>query len=137
MKKNRTRVFIIGLSLFCLIVCARSIAAEYTDHGKASETSDAGKDHAQVTQEMIAILDEDPELKALMEESIAIAAVYNPDRKTNSIQSLEAYYDFLDWSATCMPWNILDVAHPSLYSRIDQSLNYFYFLLDQLLPAVR
>ena len=84
-----------------------------------------------------AYLDADPELNAMMEKSIALAREINPDPKTNPVQSLDAYYDFLDWSATCMPWNILDVAHPSLYSRIDQSLNYFYFLLDQLLPAVR
>lgn len=75
------------------------------------------------------MLDKDPELKALMEESITLASVHNPDKNTNPVQSLESYYDFLDWSATCMPWNILDVENPSLYSRIDQSLNYFYFLL--------
>ena len=82
------------------------------------------------------MLDADPELKAMMEESIALAAVHNPDRRTNPAQSLEAYYNFLDWSATCMPWNILDAESPSLYARIDQSLNYFYYLLDQPLPEL-
>lgn len=136
MKKNRARVLIIGLSLACLIVCARSIATEYGKYDKVSETSIDEKDHAQGTQEMIRILDEDPELKAMMEESIAIASVYNPDQNTNPVQSLESYYDFLDWSATCMPWNILGTENPSLYSRIDESLNYFYYLLDQPLPEL-
>ena len=94
------------------------------------------KEHAQGTKEMIAMLDADPELKALMKESIAHAAVRNPDKNTNPAQSLEEYYDFLDWSATCMPWNILDAESPSLYARIDQSLNYFYYLLDQPLPEL-
>ena len=71
-----------------------------------------------------------------MEESIALAAVHNPGRRTNQAQSLESYYVFLDWSATCMPWNILDAESPSLYARIDQSLNYFYYLLDQPLPEL-
>ena len=62
MKKNRAGVFIIGLSLACLIVCAGSIATEYAKHDKASETSIDGKAHAQITQEMIRMLDEDPEL---------------------------------------------------------------------------
>ena len=133
MKKIWTGLLIIGLSLACLIVCAGSIAKEYS---QVSETLSSGKDHAQITQEMITMLEQDPELKALMEESIALAAVHNPDKDTNPVQSLDSYYDFLDWSATCMPWNILDVENPSLYSRIDQSLDYFYFLLDQPLPEL-
>ena len=68
--------------------------------------------------------------------SIRLAAVNNPDPETNPVQSLEDYYDFLDWSATCMPWNILDGQDTSdLYSSIDQSLDYFYYLLDQPLHA--
>ena len=133
MGNKRAGALIIGLSLACLIACAGSIAAEY---GRAPETESIGKQHAQVTQEMIAMLEEDPELKAMMEESIAIASAYNPDQNTNPVQSLESYYDFLDWSATCMPWSILDVENPSLYARIDQSLNYFYYLLDQPLPEL-
>ena len=136
MKKNYAGVFIIGLSLVCLIICARSIALEYEEYDTVSETLIDGERHERITQEMIMMLDEDPELKAMMEESIAIASVYNPDQNTNPVQSLETYYDFLDWSATCMPWSIYDAEKTSLYSRIDQSLNYFYYLLDQPLPEL-
>ena len=115
MKKNYAGVFIIGLSLVCLIICARSIALEYEEYDTVSETLIDGERHERITQEMIMMLDEDPELKAMMEESIAIASVYNPDQNTNPVQSLETYYDFLDWSATCMPWSIYDAEKTSLY----------------------
>lgn len=95
------------------------------------------REHEQITKDFINMLEEDPELKALMEKSIRQAAVTNRDRKTNPVRSLEDYYDFLDWSATCMPWNILDGQDTSnLYGSIDQSLDYFYFLLDQPLPEL-
>lgn len=102
--------------------------------GPAEAASGSGR--AQITLDFIEMLEEDPELKGLVEESIALAAARNPDPETNPVQSLEAYYDFLDWSATCMPWNILDTGTSSLYSSIDQSLDYFYFLLDQPLPEL-
>lgn len=92
--------------------------------------------HAKTTTEFISMLDEDPELKSLMEESIRLASVNNPDRRTNPVRTLDDYYDFLDWSSTCMPWNILNVENPSLYASIDQSLDYFYYLLDQPLPEL-
>ncbi len=91
----------------------------------------------QITKDFIKLIEADPELKALMEESIAIAAVHNPDKKTNPVQSLDEYYVFLDWAATCMPWNILDGQDmTNLYGSIDQSLDYFYYLLDQPLPEL-
>ena len=91
----------------------------------------------QITEDFISLLAEDPELEALVEKSIRLAAVNNPDPKTNPVQSLDDYYDFLDWSATCMPWNILDGQDTSdLYRCIDQSLDYFYYLLDQPLPEL-
>ena len=44
------------------------------------------------------MLDDDPELKSLVEESIRIAAVNNPDKNTNPVRTMDDYYDFLDWS---------------------------------------
>lgn len=83
----------------------------------------------QITEDFMMILEENPELETLMEKSIDLAALNNPDPNTNPVRSLEDYYDFLDWSATCMPWNILDDQDTSnLYSCIDQSLDYFYYL---------
>lgn len=107
-------------------ICVFSVSAAETET----------KERAQITQDFMKLM-EDEELKALMEESIALAAAVNPDRTTNPVQSLDEYYDFLDWSATCLPWNILDTGDTSsIYSCIDQSLDYWYFLLDQALPEL-
>lgn len=42
MKKKWTGIFIIGLSLFCLIVCAKSIATEYSQ-GPVIQKEEAGE----------------------------------------------------------------------------------------------
>ena len=100
-------------------------------------SSDGGTERAQITKDFMKLMQDDAKLKNLMEKSIHLAAVNNPDRKTNPVRSLEDYYDFLDWSASCMPWNILDGQDVSdLYGSIDQSLDYFYYLLDQPLPEL-
>jgi phosphatidylserine decarboxylase len=90
-----------------------------------------------MTRELIALVESDGRLAGLLEKSIASAAEANPDKATNPAQTVEEYYDFLDWAATCMPWNILqDQAETGLYERIDQSLDYFYFLVDQPLEEL-
>ncbi len=105
--------------------------------GKSSKIPEKASQRQRITKDFIALLEEDPDLEGLVKKSIHLASVNNPDRKTNPVQSLEEYYDFLDWSATCMPWNILDGQDTSdLYGSIDQSLDYFYFLLDQPLPEL-
>ena len=139
MKKQRKLILCLLLALIFIltaVVCVLPVRNRPVSKESIPEESISKAGHAQITMEMIAMLDADPELKALMEESLALAAVQNPDPETNPIQSLESYYDFLDWSATCMPWNILNVENPSLYASIDQSLDYFYYLLDQPLPEL-
>lgn len=92
---------------------------------------------APMTEELIGLVESDATFAALLEESIAKAAEVNPDKSTNPAQNLEDYYDFLDWAATCMPWDILkDQAAGGLYEHIDQSLDYFYFLVDQPLEEL-
>ena len=86
---------------------------------------------------MMQSLESDPELMAMMEKSIAMAAEINPDPATNPVQSVEELYDFIDWAVTCMPWNVLtDASYPSLYGHIDQGVCYFWFLVDQPLPEL-
>ncbi|MBR3585676.1 MAG: phosphatidylserine decarboxylase [Oscillospiraceae bacterium] len=86
---------------------------------------------------MMHYLESDPELMELMEQSIAAAAEINPDPATNPVRSVEELYDFIDWAVTCMPWNVLtDASYPTLYGHIDQGVCYFWFLVDQPLPAL-
>lgn len=108
-------------------------------HNTAETTKDSyiTAEREQITKDFMKMIEEDPELKRLMEKSIHLAALNNPDQKTNPVRSLDEYYDFLDWSATCMPWNILGGQDlTNLYGSIDQSLDYFYYLLDQPLPEL-
>ncbi|NLV57787.1 MAG: phosphatidylserine decarboxylase [Clostridiales bacterium] len=91
-----------------------------------------------ITLELMAILEQQPQLKELLEKSLALARERNPDSATNPAQSLEEYLDFLDRSVRIMPWEGLgDALDSSLYNQIDQSLNYFYFLMDQPLPELK
>ena len=101
-------------------------------------TVKAEKERADITKDFIAIMDSDPELKALMEKSIEKGVAVKPDRNTNPVQSLDEFYDYLDWCAVCMPWEMIDVSetYPSIYDQIDQSLIYFYYYLDQPLKEL-
>ena len=89
------------------------------------------------TLELISIVDKNPNIKSLLIKSIAQAKVVNPDKNTNPAQSLDEYYEFVTWAETCMPWSVLPTTpYTSLYDKIDQSLNYFYFINDQPLPEL-
>ncbi|MDO4563366.1 MAG: phosphatidylserine decarboxylase [Clostridia bacterium] len=104
---------------------------------KEDESQGAATLHEPITQELIAILEENPQTKALLEKSIEMAKEINPDKATNPAQTLEEYYDYVDWAAKAMPWNISkSVEGTSLYKRIDQSLNYFYFINDMPLEEL-
>jgi len=90
-------------------------------------------DRAPDTQELITLVEHNAELKQMLVQSIEQAKVVNPDKESNPAQSLEEYYDFIDWATVAMPFNILPSAesYPKLYESIDQSLDYFYFLIDR------
>lgn len=91
----------------------------------------------QPVEELKSILNKDAKLKALVEKSIAAAAKINPDRSTNPAQTLDEFYEFIDYSLTCMPWNILPPdRYNSFAAKCDQSILYAYFLLDQPLPEL-
>ena len=49
-----------------------------------------------MTQSLMAMLDADAQLKAMMEKSLAQAGEIKPDPDTNPAQTLEQLYDFLD-----------------------------------------
>lgn len=83
------------------------------------------------TLELRRLVAADPELKHLLNASIAQAKQINPDRLTNPAQSLEQYFEFVGWAERAIPANLLK-AKPdaTLYQRIDQSLAYLYFIAD-------
>lgn len=113
-------------------------AAEYVAPPVSGITTDdtLGSTHAEITKQLISIVNHNPELKAMLEKSIAQAKQVNPDRRTNPAQTLDEDYD---WAARAMPWAILPDAgelYPKLYEQIDQSVAYFYFVNDQPLEEL-
>ena len=94
--------------------------------------------HLPDTERLITMVEHNSELKQLLTESIAKAKATNPDRVTNPAQTLDEYYAFIDRAATALPWTILPSGpDTTLYNQIDQSLDYFYFVNDQPLDALR
>ncbi|WP_037330049.1 phosphatidylserine decarboxylase [Anaerovibrio lipolyticus] len=79
-----------------------------------------------------------PDIRILVEKSIKQASIINPDRKTNPVQSLNELYGFLDYTVTCMPWNIMpEERYGNFSTKCDQSILYVYWLLDQPLEELK
>ena len=122
--KRKLSALLLGFLLVVFSLSAQAAASHHPPHSKPAVA-------------MMRCLESDPELMALMEKSIAKAKAINPDRNTNPVQSIPELYAFLDWAATCMPWNVLkDASYPTLYGHIDQSVDYFWFLIDQPLEEL-
>lgn len=143
-KKILTTVLVLLLAFQVAAVPAHAASAAGvlgTAAASADETiqdEDFVLPRSQASLDLQNMLEADPELMAMMEKSIAMAADINPDRNTNPVQSVEDFYDYIDWAVTCMPWTLLDdEEHPTLYSSIDQSVCYIWFLLDQPLEELK
>ena len=84
------------------------------------------------------ILDADPALRQLMEQSLMQAAQCNPHRCTNPVRTLEEWYAYLEHFLHHMPWENLDLGEDaSFFLRIDQNIGYFYYLIDQPLEVLK
>ncbi len=49
-----------------------------------------------ITKKLISLLDKKPEIKDMLTKSIEKAKEQNPDIKTNPVQDLKAYLDYID-----------------------------------------
>ena len=92
--------------------------------------------HKQITLELIDLVNKNPEIGKMLEESIAEAKETNPDPETNPVQNLSEYYNFIDNESDLIPQDVLK--NPSTLTRdqISQSIYYFYFLVGQPLPEL-
>ena len=70
-------------------------------------SSNAQAESVTASQAMRNYLEQDTELMALMEKSIAKAQEINPDINTNPVRSVENLYEFIDMSMKGLPWNLL------------------------------
>ena len=82
------------------------------------------------------ILAENQHLEWLITKSIALAAFSNPEIDSNPVRTLDDWFDFIERSLTLTPISIEGSHSLRLYERIDQGLDYFYFLLDQPLKEL-
>ena len=95
------------------------------------------KKFSTTTCELIDLVNSGADLKDLLCKSIAKAKATNPDKDTNPAQSLEEFYNFIEWSLTTLPRFILKLpSGSSLYDHLDQGVDYLYFLVDQPLEEL-
>jgi phosphatidylserine decarboxylase len=115
-----------ALQALGLLLCAGCAAAD-------TPTSQDGP----ATVELKRLVAANPELKRLLIASIERAKQVNPDRLTNPAQSLDQYFDFVARTERAIPANLSE-AKPdaTLYQRIDQSLAYLQFIVDQPLSEL-
>lgn len=77
------------------------------------------------------LVDSNAELKRLLTHAIEEGRRINPDPQTNPAQTLEQFYDFIAFAGKATPASLVKSApNASLYTRIDQSLGYLYFISD-------
>jgi phosphatidylserine decarboxylase len=103
----------------------------------ATTVFSAGNNHKQITRELINLVATNPEIRNMLESSIAEAKKINPDPKTNPVQSLSEYYDFIDEASKLLPQEILKGPSGSVRDQMLQGICYFYFLVDQPLDKLK
>jgi phosphatidylserine decarboxylase precursor len=103
----------------------------------AISTVAMGEDsHKAITQDLINLIEKNPEIGNMLEASIAKAKEINPDPRTNPVQNLSDYYYFIDSTSELIPQDVLDDPANITRNQILQSICYFYFLVDQPLPEL-
>lgn len=94
-------------------------------------------EYGPATQELVALVESNAEVKSMLEASLQKAQQINPDKTTNPVQSLEEYYEFVSWAERAMPWALIKKeSYPEIFDHIFQGIVYFYFLIDQPLPEL-
>ena len=126
MKKKIDRVRLI----FVIVILVGMILSACTFFSKDNN-------HKQITRELINLVDTNPEIRSMLEASIAEAKKINPDPKTNPVQSLSEYYDFVDRASELLPQEILKSPSGSVRDQMLQGICYFYFLVDQPLSELK
>jgi phosphatidylserine decarboxylase len=125
-----------GFTLTCVLIILAGIILV------ASPACRKAEEHQPITIRLINLSQEKPEIRQMLEKSIAGAKKVNPDRETNPVQSLSDYYNFIDRISRSLPNELLGqdalkaLSSSTAIDRINQGLNYFVFLIDQPLPEL-
>ena len=102
----------------------------------ASTVFSKDNNHKQITRELINLVGTNPKIRNMLESSIAEAKKINPDPKTNPVQSLSEYYDFVDRASELLPHEILKGPSDSVRDQMLQGICYFYFIVAQPLQEL-
>ena len=127
---KRSRLWMIAA---ILIICGTTVLTSCTSDLKdnPSQPKQPEKTYSASTCELITLVNSNAQLKSLLEKAIAKGMEINPDRETNPVQTLSEYYDFVEWAAHAMPWSVINQPEGTdIFTRIDQSLNLFFFIND-------
>ena len=74
---------------------------------------------------------------AMMEKSISKAYEINPNKDTNPVSNLEELYDFIDFNVKALPFKVISSEHhKTIYDKVDQGVDYIWFLFDQPLEEL-
>ena len=114
-----TIIAVIGLT-FCLDTV---VAKEKTDH-------------SDIAIQLIKLTKTNPEIRPMLDMSLAKAKSLNPCPVTNPAQDWDSYLDYIDTAHKLIPQQILDVPPVLIRDQILQSICYFYFLVDQPLTEL-
>lgn len=120
---SQTKLYLAIMVLAASILTINTVAMENDNH-KA------------ITQDLIGLIEKNPEIGNMLEVSIAKAKEINPDPKTNPVQNLSDYYNFIDSASELIPRDVLENPSDLTRDQILQSICYFYFLVDQPLPEL-
>ena len=139
-KKIRS-IFLYAVIITALISCAPKSGVSNVVNSSVTNAANNSVENklerSKATLELKKYLDGDATLMSMMEKSIKLAHEINPDKNTNPVSSVEELYNFIDWNVTAMPYNLVGVNEaPTLYNRIDQSVDYIWFLFDQPLDEL-
>lgn len=118
-----------ALTLFILLVivssCTQNKSAEHSEYAPA-------------TSELVKLVENNPDVKSMLEHSIEKARQINPDTSTNPVGNLEEYYGFVSHCEKAMPWALMKrSSYPEIFDHIFQSICCFYFIIDQPLDELK
>ena len=114
-----------------IMICGATMLTSCSKDDNPSQPEQPEKVYSASTRELITLVNSNAQLKSLLEKAIAKGVEINPDRETNPAQTLSEYYDFIEWAAHAMPWSVVTQPEGTdIFTRIDQSLNYFFFIND-------
>ena len=125
-----------------LVVAGAGLLTSCSDDNNPIEDGTLQKEHTEAARELIRICNENAEVRQLLEHSIHQAATINPDRRYNPAQTLEEFYDFVDWNVRHLPWEVMTSLSPTEYGQspyrlTDQGVGYFWFVVDQPLDELK